>query len=124
MSEIEKNQVVDGSEKKSLGGRNLVILGVSAVLIALSTSLASLYIYHKSGDIYLDCSLPDADCPSARSDSEENSKSRVFTFSDSGEITEKVLNEYLTEIEDPKNHIEKIDNPFRSDALSDESLGI
>ncbi|MBP5674827.1 hypothetical protein J6W91_00670 [Candidatus Saccharibacteria bacterium] len=110
--------------KRDNGGRNLAILGITSVLIAIVTSLASLYIYHKSGDIYLDCSLPDADCPSARSDSEENDKTDVYVFSDSGDLNEKVLDEYLKELEKISSRVRKMENPFGGDALSDESLGI
>ena len=111
-------------EKKTSGARNILILGVASVVIALTTSLVSLYVYHKSGDIYLDCSLPDADCPSARSDSEENNRSQVYVFQDSGDINEKVLEEYLKEIETPINRVKKLEEPFGGNALSDESLGI
>ena len=40
------------------GGKNLVLLGVLAVLIATVTTCISLAIYHNSGDIYLDRSRP------------------------------------------------------------------
>ena len=105
-------------EKKTGGARNILILGVASVVIALTTSLVSLYVYHKSGDIYLDCSLPDADCPSARSDSEENNRSQVYVFQDSGDIDEKVLEEYLKEIETPINRVKKLEDPFGGNALS------
>ena len=111
-------------EKKNNGGRNLIILGIASIAISLVTSLASLFIYHKSGDIYLDCSLPDADCPSARSDSEENNKEDVYVFSDAGDINEKVLDEYIKELEKLSNRIKKMETPFGGDALSDKSLGI
>ena len=77
---------VEQIEKTSNGSRNLLILGVGSVLAALITSLVSLYVYHASGDIYLDCSLPEADCPSARANSEENNRDDVYSFPDSGTI--------------------------------------
>ena len=40
------------------GGKNLVLLGASAVLIATVTTCISLAIYHNSGDIYIDRSRP------------------------------------------------------------------
>ena len=46
------------NEKKINGGRNLVILGVLAIVVALLTTTISLIIYHNSGDIYLDRSRP------------------------------------------------------------------
>ena len=109
---------------KTTGARNLAILGVASVAIALIASLVSLYIYHKSGDVYLDCSLPEADCPSARSDSEENNRENVYVFSETGPINEKVLDEYLKEFEKTVNKIEKYEEPFAGNALDDKSLGI
>ena len=106
------------------GGKNLIILGVLSIAIAAATSTVSLYVYHKSGDIYLDCSLPEADCPSARSDSEENNRENTYSFSDSGNIDERALTEYLNEIQTPITMIQKLGKPFNDDALSDKSLGI
>lgn len=112
-------------EKQAInGGKNLVLLGVGATLIAMVTSLVSLYIYHKSGDIYLDCSMPDADCPSAHSDSEENKESGSYKFSDSGDITPEILEEYLKEFNSSSEKLRKISEPFNDEPLSDESLGI
>ena len=111
-------------EKKRSGGRNLAILGIASILVAGITSIVSLYLYHKSGDIYLDCSLPDADCPSARASSEENNREENFTFPDNGNIDRETLEKYLKELETPINHIDKLEEPFESDSLSDEALGI
>ena len=111
-------------EKPINGSRNLMILGVGSVLAALITSLVSLYVYHASGDIYLDCSLPEADCPSARANSEENNRDDVYSFPDSGNINETELNKYLEEIAKPTDRIKKTVEVFDDDALSDESLGI
>ena len=52
---IEKN---DENKKMEPGGRNLVLLGVLATLIAVITTGVSLMLYHNSGDIYLDRSRP------------------------------------------------------------------
>jgi hypothetical protein len=108
----------------SKGGRNLLILGAGAIIASLATSAISLYVYHESGDIYLDCSLPDADCPSARSDSEENNRDNVYTFSDNGNVDEHVLTEYLNEIQSPITMIKRLGEPFNDTSMSDESLGI
>jgi hypothetical protein len=115
---------VEQVEKTSKGSRNLLILGTGAVLAALITSLVSLYVYHASGDIYLDCSLPEADCPSARANSEENNRDDVYSFPDSGNISEDDLDKYLEEIAKPADRIKKTVEVFDDDALSDESLGI
>jgi len=106
------------------GGRNLMVLGLCSIIIALATSLVSLYIYHKSGDIYLDCSMPGADCPSAHSNSEENKTDEAYKFSDSGEITTKSLEEFLKEYNSASEKLRKISEPFSGEPLLDESLGI
>ena len=48
------------TEKRRLhrGGRNLLLLGLGSVVIALITTSISLAIYHNSGDIYIDRSRP------------------------------------------------------------------
>ena len=106
------------------GGKNLIVLGIGAILISTATSLTALYIYHSSGDIYLDCSMPDSDCPSAHSDSEENKVEQNYKFSDSGEVTPEILEEYLKEFNSSSEKLRKLNNPFSSEPLSDESLGI
>ena len=42
----------------TVGGRNLIILGMISVVVAVATTGVSLAIYHNSGDIYLDRSRP------------------------------------------------------------------
>jgi hypothetical protein len=103
---------------------NLLILGVCAVLIATITSAASLYLYHKSGDIYLDCSLPGADCPSAHADISGAMSEEAFTFKDSGKLSQDTLKQYLEELEKTTKGIDHTGNPYESDSLSDQSLGI
>lgn len=124
MTELEQTIEKTPVTTKNHGGRNLMLLGVVSILISLITSMVSLYVYHKSGDIYLDCSLPDADCPSARSDSEDNQRDNIYTFPDNGEITQEKLEEYLKELNANSEKLRKINMPFGGDALSDESLGI
>ena len=103
------------------GGKNLFILGFVSVFIALATSLFSLYLYHTSGDIYLDCSLPESDCPSAHAKKEEE-KQENYKFSDDGNITKKDLEDYLKYLETEAEKL--LDDDFASDALDDASLGI
>ena len=122
---MSSNEKTPETEKPEIhGGKNLVLLGIGSTLIAMVTSLVSLYIYHKSGDIYLDCSMPDADCPSAHSDSEENKINEKYQFSDSGDITPEILEEYLKEFNSSSEKLRKISEPFSGEPLSDESLGI
>ena len=104
------------------GGRNLIILGVVATLIALTTTGISLAIYHNSGDIYLDRSRP-----GFLPDEEETEKEPVtqdYTFSDTGEIDSEVIRDYLRALEAEVENLQKFTAPFDASSLSDESLGI
>lgn len=101
--------------------RNLVVLGVLSVSIAVITTIVSLVIYHNSGDIYLDRSrpgfLPDE---SEVQPVPEN----TFVFESSGPINEAVLGEYIDHFEEAVEVIDNLESPFSETPLSDESLGI
>lgn len=104
------------------GGRNLVILGVAATLIAFLTTFISLKIYHDSGDIYLDRSRPGF-LPE-KEESETDEKTDSFVFSDSGKLTQEVLDEYLNNLKQEINRINDFSSdPFGASALSDSILG-
>ena len=105
------------------GGKNLVILGLAAVLIAITTTTISLTIYHNSGDIYLDRSrpgfLPDKD--EIEKDDQEDSE---YVFPKSGILTPQNLDEYLEKLELEVKAIDSYEKPFEAEVLSDENLGI
>lgn len=111
------------AEKKTKGGRNLIFLGVGALAIALCTTSLSLFVYHASGDIYLDRSRPDF-LPDEVEATEEDNIEQDYHFSDTGPITAKDLDEYLKELQETVNNIDKLTNPYSESPLSDESLGI
>ena len=102
------------------GGRNLAILGLTAALIALTTSGISLYLYHASGDIYLDRSrpgyLPEKD--------EQSTGETEYIFSDTGDLTEDVLEEFITHLDETIDHAKSITSPFAEKSISDDTLGI
>lgn len=100
------------------GGRNLVILGVLATLIALTTTGISLVIYHNSGDIYLDRSRP-----GFLPDKEETAP-EDYVFSDSGEINSEIIRDYLRALDAEVDGIQKFTAPFDGSSLSDDALGI
>ncbi|MBR3594729.1 hypothetical protein IKL45_00620 [Candidatus Saccharibacteria bacterium] len=104
------------------GGRNLVLLGIGAILITFITTFVSLKIYHDSGDIYLDRSRPGF-LPE-KEEAESDKESADFKFPDSGDITNEVLDEYLNNL---KQEIDRLndfsDDPFGSAPLSNENLG-
>lgn len=105
------------------GSRNLILLGLGALTIALLTTSLSLFIYHASGDIYLDRSRPDF-LPDKTEATEEDEIEQDYHFSDTGPITQQDLDEYLKELQETVDNIDKLTNPYGETPLSDESLGI
>lgn len=105
----------------SRGGRNLLILGIAAILITSITCGISLYIYHASGDIYLDRSRPGFLPDQTESNSSVDSS---FSLSESGGITAETLELYLQNLELELEKLNSISDPFSNAPLSDESLGI
>ena len=108
----------------SSGGRNLLILGILSALIALTTTGISLAIYHNSGDIYLDRSrpgfLPDDD----EIESDRNEHDDDYKLDENATITAESLDEYLKNLRQEVENIDMYKNPFSSDGLSDNRLGI
>ena len=108
-------------KKLNKGGRNLVILGVMATIVAVATTGVSLAIYHNSGDIYLDRSRPGY-LPDEEEIEDGEEKELEYKLDKTGKISLDVLDEYLENLD-----IEAIDayeKPFNQDALSNERLGI
>lgn len=125
MTEDKKVSVDAQAPKKKLnrGGRNLIILGVAAVLIAAITSGVSLVIYHNSGDIYLDRSRPGF-LPDEEEIEEETEDEEEYSFSKTGPIDLTVLEEYLNELQVEVEAVDAYEKPFEEKILSNESLGI
>lgn len=120
MIEVERK-----AEKKKMthGGRNLVILGVAATVIAIITTGASLLIYHNSGDIYLDRSRPGY-LPDEEEIEEEGEKEEEYVFEKTGKLTMSVIEEYLKKLQVEVRVVDEYEKPFDEDVLSDERLGI
>lgn len=125
MTEDKKVNVDAQAPKKKLnrGGRNLIILGVAAVLIAAITSGVSLVIYHNSGDIYLDRSRPGF-LPDEEEIEEETEDEEEYSFNKTGPIDLTVLEEYLNELQVEVEAVDAYEKPFEEKILSDESFGI
>ena len=102
---------------------NLIVLAIAAVATAAFTTSLSLIIYHTSGDIYLDRSRPGF-LPDEKEADEEDAIEQDFRFSDSGPLDSDDLNEYLKELQETIDAIDKLDSPYVESPLSDESLGI
>lgn len=112
------------NKKKPInGGRNLVILGVFSVVLALMTTIVSLVIYHNSGDIYLDRSRPGF-LPDEEEIEEESEKEEAYDFEKSGPINKEVLEEYLENIQMEVDAIDAYEKPFNEERLSDKRFGI
>ena len=108
----------------SQGGKNLIILGAGSFLIAFLTTAISLYLYHDSGDIYLDRSrpgfLPDKEETESKKEIVED-----YSFSETGKSNKAILEEYLNNLKKETTKLNNFsDDPFSLNSLSDESLGI
>ncbi len=101
--------------------KNLLVLGVLSISIALVTTIVSLVIYHNSGDIYLDRSrpgfLPDEE-------EVETKPQSTYVFESTGDVNAPVLNDFIDHYEDAVEVIDNLEGPFSAAPLSDESLGI
>ena len=106
----------------SRGGRNLAVLGTVAVVVALVSSMVSLYIYSATGDIYLDRSRPGF----IAEDEEVNTGAgeTTFKFSPNGVVEEEDLSEYLEEFDKVAEDIRNAADAFSQEALGDEALNI
>ena len=92
----KKQSPDEQGEAPQNGGRNLCILGIGALIVAIITTSISLKIYHDTGDVYLDRSRPGFISDEEKHQTGENIKE---TFSEDGEIDAKVLDEYLQKLE-------------------------
>jgi len=117
--------VVRRAKKKKLRSKkwNLVILGVSSVVIAICTTGISLAIYHSSGDIYLDRSRPGY-LPDEGEIEEGEERESEYVFEKTGKINREVLDEYLENLNEEVEAIDAYEKPFGQGTLSDERLGI
>ncbi len=120
MTKIGKSNI---NKKMTHGGRNLVILGVASIAIAVAVTSISLIIYHNSGDIYLDRSRPGY-LPDEEEIKEEGEKEEEYVFDKSGGLTAAVIEEYLEKLSIEVKAIDAYEEPFDEDMLSDERLGI
>ena len=106
------------------GGRNLVILGIVAAIVALASTSVSLAMYHYSGDIYLDRSRPGYLPDEEEKEEEEETEEGLYEFEKTGLVTKEVLTEYLEKMQVEVDGLKGYEKPFDTNALSDEALGI
>lgn len=117
----KKQSLDEQGEAPQNGGRNLCILGIGALIVAIITTSISLKIYHDTGDVYLDRSRPGFISDEEKHHTEKNIKE---TFSEDGEIDAKVLDEYLQKLEQMRKKSDDYIKDFATDPLSDHQLGI
>lgn len=112
------------TEEENKGGRNLVILALLAIVISLVLTIASLAIYHYSGDIYLDRSRPGYLPDDEEVETEEEDEEGEYSFEKGGPVTKEVLDEYLKKLEVEVKALDEYQNPFDDEALSNEHFGL
>lgn len=108
---------------KSRGGRNLMILGIGAMIFTLVTTGVSLWIYRSTGDIYLDRSRPGF-LPDEEEADKNTQANTSFTYSDTGPLDRDELDNYLDELQTINERLRALADPYAPSPLSDESLGI
>lgn len=130
-AETKKSEVINSESVKtddkikiSQGGRNLIFLGIGAVLIAFLTTFVALKIYHDSGDIYLDRSRPGFLPEKEEAEAEAERHTDSFEFDNSGALTTEIVNEYLQNLKQEINRLNDFSaEPFGPAPLSNEALG-
>lgn len=111
----------EDKDKKTIhGGRNLIILCLGSIMIALITTSVSLYFYGK-GDIYIDRSRPGYISEDEKHNTDDDVQEK---YSNEGDITEKTLTEYIEELDRVSERINASKNDFGPDPLSDDNLMI
>lgn len=127
MTKVAKNPAAGGENLpavvKEKTNHNLLILGAAAIAIAMITTSLSLYIYHESGDIYLDRSRPGF-LPDEDEEEEMEAEGNNYKFPDSGAIDNKVIDEYLAQIKTYEKDLDDLPEPYPAHSLSDQALGI
>lgn len=113
----------DTSAKRPRGGRNLMILGIGAIIVTAITTSASLWVYRSTGDIYLDRSRPGY-LPDEEEADKSAKASTSFTYGDTGPLDAEELEEYLKELKVLNDRLRALADPYAATPLSDESLGI
>ena len=108
------------AEKKNY---NLLILGIVSVGIAMVTTSISLKSYHDSGDIYLDRSRPGF-LPDEDEVEQQQGQKKDYSFEANGDLNPDILQTYLNNYQEQLDSLDKLEKPFSSAPLSDESLGI
>ena len=103
------------------GGRNLMILGLVATVIAIITTAVSLIVYRVTGDIYLDRSRPGYISEDEKDDKKYEAKESIST---EGEVNKSTVDEYLNQLDSVRGRIDSLAKSFDPDPLDDDALAI
>lgn len=107
------------------GGRNLVLLGIGAVALAIISTSLSLWVYYETGDIYIDRSrpgfLPEKTEVEGETPTTDDSE---YALDPNGSLNGETIKDYLDHLQDEIDKLDAIEDTFSSTPLTDESLGI
>ena len=103
------------------GGRNLLLLCLASVIIAIATTTISLIIYQATGDIYLDRSRPGYIAEDEKHTKEDDNKEN---FSNDGAIDANALKDYKSQLESVEKRLDSAKDAFDETPRSNETLGI
>lgn len=118
---VETPDHTDDTPRVIHGGRNLMILGLAASIIAVITTAISLFVYRATGDIYLDRSRPGYISEDEKNEEKYDIKEN---FSADGDITKNTVDEYLNQLDSIRGRIDSLSNTFDGDPLNDDALSI
>ena len=114
----------NSQENQKRGGLNLILMGIIAIVIAMTTTGISMAIYHNSGDIYLDRSRPGFLPDEEEIEDDNDDEDLDYDFSKVDKVNAETMKDYLENIEKEIEVIDSYKNPFSAEVLSDENLGI
>lgn len=106
------------------GGKNLIVLGIIAVVIAIVSTSVSLFVYHDSGDIYLDLSRPELmkDKENAQTGENQNNEEKYEFPSGESMLTIEEFEEYLIRLDEEAGKLNAVPDPYSLESISDENL--
>ena len=117
----DEPEKVEEGKTTAHGGRNLILLGLAAIVIAVATTAVSLFIYRATGDIYLDRSRPGFIAEGEQHNEEDDSHE---VFSNEGPMNQEAFDKYLKELDLLTERVDGSSDSFAGEPLSDDSLGI
>lgn len=112
----DNNPFLDPESKAQKKNNSLLILSAFIFLISFLFVSTTLFIYHQSGDIYLDRSRPGF-LPERKEQTTPTPH-----FSERGIITKSTLEKYINDLDRIIFDLDQIDQILSTDPLSDKNL--